>query len=396
MKTLQDLEDDLRGKKVFLRLDLNVPIKEGKILDDTRIRAALPTLKYLVEQEARVTIASHLGRPKGDLSDEDHQAFTLEPVAEALAKELGQEVLLVDTPDSEAPKGLLMEAKFDKVILLENLRLHPGEKENSPDLAKRWASYSDVYVNDAFGCCHRAHASVSCLPKTMSPSVAGYLIEKEMDALTKIKTAPESPFVVVLGGSKVSDKIEVIESFLDAADVIIVGGAMAYTFLQAQGVPVGTSLVEKDKMSLARDLLKRFDARDKSFLLPVDHVISKEFAQAEGSRATESRSIPEGWMGLDIGPQTQSLFSQAIEKAETIFWNGPMGVYETAPFNKGSFAVAEAIAKSSGYSVIGGGDSAAAVVESGYADQVSHISTGGGASLEYIEGKPLPGIEALK
>lgn len=394
MRTLKDLSN-LERKKVFLRLDLNVPLKDGKIVDDTRIQGALPTLRYLLEQGARVVIGSHLGRPKGD-SEEDRQRYSLEPVAEALAQELGKEVLLTEAPDSDAPKGLMMEAKFDKVILLENLRFHVGEKKNSNELAQKWANYSDIYVNDAFGCCHRADASIDALPKLMNQKAAGFLIEKELEALTKIKEKPERPFVVILGGSKVSDKIGVIESFLDVADTILIGGAMAYTFLKAEGIAVGNSLVEEDKLSIARDFIKRFEARDKQILLPIDHVISEKFAQVEGYKVTSGQMIESGWMGLDIGPQTRGRFAQVIANAKSIFWNGPMGVYETAPFNEGSFAVAEAVAKSSAYSVIGGGDSAAATVESGYADQVSHISTGGGASLEFMEGKILPGLRALK
>jgi phosphoglycerate kinase len=394
MQTLKDLTE-LKDKKVFLRLDLNVPLKDGKVLDDTRIREALPTVKFLLENGVRLVIASHLGRPKGDTA-EDRAKFSLEPVATNLAEKLGKEVVLVESPESDAPRGLLAEAKFDKVILLENLRFNKGEEENSNALAQRWAKYVDVYVNDAFGSCHRAHASIDALPRVMKKKAAGFLIEKEISALTSVREKPQSPFVLILGGSKVSDKIAVIENFIDKADVIIVGGAMAYTFLKAQGVPVGKSLVEENKVFYAKELLERMEARDKKIHLPVDHVITQDLAKPENIKTTDSVAIEAGWLGVDIGPKTIQDFSKVIAGAKTVFWNGPMGVYETPPFNKGSFAIAEAIAKSEGFSVIGGGDSAAAAAESGFADQMDHISTGGGASLEFMEGEVLPGIAALE
>jgi phosphoglycerate kinase len=394
MLTLKDLTD-LKDKKVFLRLDLNVPLKDGKVLDDTRIREAIPTVKFLMESGARLVIASHLGRPKGD-TPEDRAKFSLEPVATNLAEKLGKEVVLVESPESDAPRGLLAEAKFDKVILLENLRFTKGEEENSNALAQRWAKYVDIYVNDAFGSCHRAHASIDALPRVMKKKAAGFLIEKEIAALTSVREKPQSPFVLILGGSKVSDKIAVIENFIDKADSIIVGGAMAYTFLKAQGVPVGKSLVEENKVFYAKELLERMEARGKKIHLPVDHVITQDLAKPENVRTTETATIDSGWLGVDIGPKTVQDFSKVIAGAKTIFWNGPMGVYETPPFNKGSFAIAEAIAKSDGFSVIGGGDSAAAAAESGFAGEMGHISTGGGASLEFMEGETLPGIAALE
>lgn len=394
MKTLKDLSN-LRDKNIFLRLDLNVPIKNGEIVDDTRIREALPTIKYLMEQGARLVIGSHLGRPKGD-SEEDRKKFSLEPVAKDLAKKLEKEVVLMESPDSDAPRSILAEGKFNKVILLENLRFHPGEEKNSNELAQKWARYCDIYVNDAFGSCHRAHASIDALPKVMPIKAAGFLIEKEMLALSKVRNSPEAPFVVVLGGSKVSDKIVVIENFLDSAQSILIGGAMAYTFLQAQGVPVGRSLVEKDKVDVARELMARFEARDKKFILPVDHIMATSLSDVSTAQVSKGESIDAQFMGVDIGPKTRQLFKDTILKAKTVFWNGPMGVYETRPFHEGSFAVAEAMAQATGYTVVGGGDSAAAAVDSGFASQIDHISTGGGASLEYIEGKTLPGIKVLQ
>ncbi len=388
---LKDLTG-LKDKKVFLRLDLNVPIKNGQIIDDTRIREALPSIQFLLEQGARLVLASHLGRPKGN-SAEDRAKYTLEPVAQDLAQKLKREVILVEAPDSDAPRGLLAEAKFDKVILLENLRFHKGEEENSNTLAQKWAKFVDIYVNDAFGSCHRAHASIDALPRAMKTKVAGFLIEKEVQALTAVREKPETPFVLILGGSKVSDKIPVIEKFIDKAETIIVGGAMAYTFLKAQGEPVGKSLVEEKQVEYARHLLERMEARDKKILLPIDHVVTTALDKPELAKTVTT--IEADWLGVDIGPQSIALFKKTIESAKTIFWNGPMGVYETPPFNKGSFDIAKAIAESEGYSVIGGGDSAAAAVESGFSSQVNHISTGGGASLEFMEGHKLPGLEAL-
>lgn len=388
---LKDLTD-LKDKKVFLRLDLNVPIKNGEILDDTRIREALPSIQFLLEQGARVVMASHMGRPKGD-SPEDRAKYSLEPVAQDLAQKLKREVVLVESPDSDAPRGLLAAGKFDKIILLENLRFNKGEEENSNALAQKWARYSDVYVNDAFGSCHRAHASIDALPRAMKTKVAGFLIEKEITALSAVRENSQAPFVLILGGSKVSDKIPVIENFIDKADMIIVGGAMAYTFLKAKGEMVGRSLVEEKQVDYARLLMERMDARDKTLLLPVDHVVTTGLDKPELAKVVTT--IENDWLAADIGPQTISLYAKALQNAKTIFWNGPMGVYETPPFDKGSFAIAKAIAESEGYSVIGGGDSAAAVVESGYASQVDHISTGGGASLEFMEGKTLPGLAAL-
>jgi phosphoglycerate kinase len=391
IRYLKDLTE-LKDKKVFLRLDLNVPIKNGKILDDTRIREALPSIHFLLEQGARIVMASHMGRPKGD-SAEDRAKYSLEPVAQDLAQKLKREVVLIEAPDSDAPRGLLAEAKFNKVILLENLRFDKGEEANSTALAQKWAKYCEIYINDAFGSCHRAHASIDALPRAMKLKAAGFLIEKEVQALTAVREKAEAPFVLILGGSKVSDKIAVIEKFIDRADAIIIGGAMAYTFLKAMGESVGKSLVEEKQVEYAKMLLQRMEARGKKIHLPVDHVVTTALDNTDGAKTVIT--IENGYLGVDIGPQTIQNFSEVVKSAKTIFWNGPMGVYETAPFNKGSFAMAKAIAESEGFSVIGGGDSAAAAVDSGYAEQVNHISTGGGASLEFMEGKTLPGLLAL-
>ena len=386
---LRDME--VRNKRVFLRLDLNVPLKDGKVLDDTRIKAALPTINDLMERGAKLVIASHLGRPK---TEEDKQKYSLEPVANIL-NEYGVEVLLMDTPDSDAPIELLKGLKDKQVILLENLRFAPGETKNSGDLAAKWYRYTDIYVNDAFGACHRAHASIDALPRIIPQRAYGYLVEKELTSLETIQKNPPEPFVLITGGSKVSDKIPVIESFADKVDSVLIGGAMAYTFLKAEAIPVGGSLVEEDKITIAKNFLNRMKTAGKKVYLPVDHIIVKKFEDTE-FEVTSGASIPSGMIAVDIGPKTRELFADVIKKAGSVFWNGPMGIYERKPFDEGSIAVAKALAESSAFTVIVGGDSAAAAVDSGFADQISHISTGGGASLEFIQGAKLPGIEVLK
>ena len=386
---LRDME--VRNKRVFLRLDLNVPLKNGKVLDDTRIKAALPTINDLMERGAKLVIASHLGRPK---TEEDKQKYSLEPVANIL-NEYGVEVLLMDTPDSDAPIELLKGLKDKQVILLENLRFAPGETKNSGDLAAKWYRYTDIYVNDAFGACHRAHASIDALPRIIPQRAYGYLVEKELTSLETIQKNPPEPFVLITGGSKVSDKIPVLESFADKVDSVLIGGAMAYTFLKAEAIPVGGSLVEEDKITIAKNFLNRMKTAGKKVYLPVDHIIVKKFEDTE-FEVTSGASIPSGMIAVDIGPKTRELFADVIKKAGSVFWNGPMGIYERKPFDEGSIAVAKALAESSAFTVIGGGDSAAAAVDSGFADQISHISTGGGASLEFIQGAKLPGIEVLK
>ncbi len=379
------------GKRVFLRLDLNVPLKDGKILDTNRIDAALPTLNFLIESNAKVIVASHLGRPK---TEEDKKSLSLEPVAEYLI-EKGFEVFLMETPDSEAPYELTKGLSGKQIIMLENLRFAPGETKNSSDLATKWARYTDIYINDAFGACHRAHASTDALPKLIPQRASGFLVEKERQSLDKIKNQPAKPFTILTGGGKVSDKIPLLEAFADKVDTVIIGGAMAYTFLKSQGVSVGKSKVEGECLAVAKSFLNRMSGAGKKVFLPVDHVVVENFGDDHFEK-TDSEIIPSDKIAVDIGPKTIELYRQALKDAGSVFWNGPMGVYEQKPFDRGSIAMAQALAESSAFSVVGGGDSAAAAIDSGFADQMDHISTGGGASLEYIQGKKLPGLEALK
>lgn len=387
LKTIRDF--DLKERIVFLRLDLNVPLSKGVITDDNRIRESLPTIKYAIEQGAKLVIASHLGRPK---SAQDRE-FSLEPVAQALTEKLGVEVILVEEPASEAMTALITGLRKNQIILLENLRYEAGETENSGELAQKFAAYSDVYINDAFGACHRAHASIDALPRLMKNRGVGFLIEKEIQVLETLLKKPKAPYWTVLGGSKVSDKIGVIENLLEKVDGFIIGGAMAYTFIKAMGHPVGKSRVETDKLNYARELMARLESRGKSLLVPVDHVVASSLQDKTGQVV---KSIPEDMLGLDIGPESIRLFSQALRGAATVFWNGPMGVFETPAFSKGTFALANVLAECQSFRVIGGGDSAAAVAAAGVADKMSHISTGGGASLEYLQGDRLPGLDALR
>lgn len=390
IKTVRDFE--LQGKTVFLRLDLNVPIKNGKITDETRIKASLPTINYCLEKGAKLIVASHLGRPK----NADDKQFSLEPVAQRLTELLNREVVLMEEPSSEGVKHVLYGNMKNEIILLENLRFDPGEVEDKLELAQYWASYSDIYINDAFGACHRAHASIHAFPEMMSKKGIGLLIEKEVKMLDSLMDSPKKPYIAVLGGSKVSDKIPVIEKLIDIVDGFVIGGAMAYTFLKAQNISVGKSLVETEKLKYAKEMIARIEARGKTLLLPVDHVVSTEFGNSANKRTTASNSIDEKEMGLDIGPKTIKLYTALLEKAATIFWNGPMGVFEDPAFSEGTFAVAKAMANSKGMTIVGGGDSAAAAEASGFADQMTHISTGGGASLEYLRGEKLPGLEILR
>lgn len=389
IKTIRDFE--LNEKVVFLRLDLNVPFKDGKISDETRITAALPTIQYAIEKGAKLVLASHLGRPK---SAADKQ-YSLEPVAVRLGELLNKEVVLMEEPSTEAMHPILVGLKKNQIVLLENVRFEPGETENSEEFAKQLAAFSDIYINDAFGASHRAHATIDALPRAMKEKGIGFLIEKEIKMLDSLLDKPKKPYLAILGGSKVSDKIAVIEKLIDLVDGFVIGGAMAYTFLRAKGIAVGKSLVETDKINYAREMIARIEARDKSILLPVDHVISQDFKATSG-QVTAGVEIAEGFMGLDIGPKTISNYRAAIKEASTIFWNGPMGVFENPGFAKGTFAIAEALANSSGMKIVGGGDSAAAAEESGYANKMTHISTGGGASLEYLQGDKLPGLEVLR
>ncbi len=391
IKTLKDF--NVKDKVVFLRLDLNVPLENGKITDETRITATLPTIQFLMDAGAKIVMASHLGRPK---NAEDTQ-FSLVPVAESLAEHLKAEVLLVDDPSSDdGVKGLLIGLKKNQLILLENIRYVAGEIKDSDELAQTIASYSDIYINDAFGASHRAHATIHALPKIMKQKGIGFLIEKEIKILDQLMESPAKPYIAVLGGAKVSDKIAVIEKLIDVVDGIIIGGAMAYTFLKAQGHSVGKSLVEEDKIKYAKEMIARIEARRKTLLLPVDHVTTLAFGDTKNIETTKDVNIPDGRMALDIGPKSLNLFSAALREAKTIFWNGPMGVFETAEFSKGTFGVAKIISENPGMTIIGGGDSAAAAEASGYADKMTHISTGGGASLEYLQGDKLPGLEVLR
>lgn len=390
IKTVRDFE--LEGKVVFLRLDLNVPMENGKITDENRIKASLPTIQYCMEKGAKLVMASHLGRPKS----KDDKEFSLEPVAKRLQELLSAEVILVEEPDSDAPKHLLQSLKKNQLILLENVRFEEGETKDSIEFAQKIANYSDIYINDAFGASHRAHATIHALPSVMKDKGIGFLIEKEINMLDSLLQNPKRPYLAVMGGAKVSDKIAVIERLMDIVDGFIIGGAMAYTFLKAMGHPVGKSLVENDKLKYAKEMIERIEARDKTILLPVDHVVTKSITDTAGARTTKDVVIGEDELGVDIGPQTTRAYATALHEAGTIFWNGPMGIFETEAFSKGTFGVAKAIAESDATKIVGGGDSAAAAEVSGYADKMTHISTGGGASLEYLQGDKLPGLEILR
>lgn len=389
IKTVRDFE--LQDKVVFLRLDLNVPLDNGKISDETRITASLETIKYILEKGGKLVMASHLGRPKaaGD------KKYSMEPIADRLAELLKKEVILIEEPSSEAVKALVKGASRNQIVLLENLRYEKGETENSEEFAQILASYTDIYINDAFGASHRAHASIDALPRLLKNKGIGFLIEKEIKMLNQLIENPQRPYLAILGGAKVSDKIDVIMKLIDIVDGFIIGGAMAYTFQKAKGLAVGRSLVEADKISFAKDMMKRIEARDKTLLLPLDHVVTEDIASLK-TRVTAGTSIEETELGVDIGPQTIKLYSAAIQQAKTVFWNGPMGIFETPEYSKGTFSIAAAVGAADGIKIVGGGDSAAAAEASGFASKMTHISTGGGASLEYLQGDRLPGLEALK
>ncbi len=389
-KNVEDLK--VSGKRVIVRVDFNVPLdkKTGAITDDKRIRGALPTISYLVKNQAKVILVSHLGRPKNG----PEAAFSMKPAAERLAELIGQPVVLASDVIGEDAKAKAAALKDGEILMLENVRFHKEETKNDPTFAAELASLADLYVNDAFGTAHRAHASTAGLANFL-PSASGYLIQKELEIMGKALSEPVRPFVAILGGAKVSDKIGVIENLIDKADAIIIGGGMAYTFFAAQGYSVGSSLCESDKLYLAKELLAKAEAKGIKFLLPIDNVVADTFSADANAKTVKSTEMPDGWMGLDIGPETIQLFSETVSSAKTVIWNGPMGVFEFPRFAEGTRAVAKAIADSNAISIIGGGDSAAAVEKLGYADQVTHISTGGGASLEFIEGKVLPGIDCL-
>lgn len=394
IKTIKDV--DLKGKKVFVRVDFNVPFdNKGEISDDTRIVAALPTIKYLIDEGAMLVLTSHLGRPK---SKEDKQ-FSLAPVAKALSEKLGKPVVFVDDCIGPKVKEACAAMKPGDVVLLENSRFYPEEKKNDPEFAKKLAedTGAEAYVNDAFGTAHRAHATTVGVAAYLPIKVAGLLIEKELEFLGSKTENPERPFTVILGGAKVSDKITVIDSLLDKCDSMLIGGAMAYTFALAQGKKVGKSLVEADKVDLALAALKKAKDKGVNFLLPVDNVVCQtiDFAAGTVGELKVMEGIEDGWAGVDIGPKTVELYKNEIAKSKTILWNGPMGVFEIKECAKGTFAIAEAVAKSDAISIVGGGDSVKAVKKSGYAKDVTFISTGGGASLEFLEGKQLPGVAVL-
>ena len=388
-KTIEDI--DVSGKKVLVRCDFNVPLDENKnITDETRINAALPTIKYLLEHKAAVILCSHLGRPKGEFN----MKYSLAPVAKRLSEKLGFEVKLAKDVIGPDAKKLAAEVKPGQAVLLENVRFHAEEEKNDPAFAKELASMADIYVSDAFGTVHRAHASTAGVAQYL-PAVAGFLIGKELNFLGKAVTDPERPFVAILGGAKVKDKIGVITNLIEKVDTLLIGGGMAYTFMKATGGEIGNSLCDDERLSLALELLDKAKAKGVKLLLPVDNVCGKEFNNDTEQMVCESGKIPEGWEGLDIGPKTVELFSKEIKAAKTVVWNGPMGVFEMPNFAKGTLAIATAMAESDATTIIGGGDSAAAVTQMGLADKMSHISTGGGASLEFLEGKTLPGVAAL-
>ena len=385
-------EMNVKGKRVFVRVDFNVPLDEARaITDDNRIKAAVPTIKYLTEHGAKVILASHLGRPKGQVTEK----YSLAPAAKRLEEILGQKVFFARDCIGEEPRKVVAKMNDGDVVLLENLRFHAGEEKNDPEFVRELAVLADMFVNDAFGTAHRAHASTAGIAGLL-PAGAGFLMEKEVEYLGQAVRSPVRPFTAIIGRAKVSDKIGVIDNLLDKVDTLIIGGGMANTFLRAQGYDMGNSLVEEDKVALARETIDKARAKNVSLLLPVDLVAAESVSPDSAHKIVSKDGVPEGWAAVDIGPETARLFANAAREAGTIVWNGPMGVFEMAPFAKGTEAVAKAVGESDGTSIVGGGDSVAAVRKMGAAEQISHISTGGGASLEFLEGKELPGIKALE
>ena len=388
-KTVKDI--DLKGKKVFVRCDFNVPMDENQnITDNARIVGALPTIKYLLEQNCKIILASHLGRPKGEFKPE----FSLAPVAKELSKLLGQEVIMAKDVIGEDAMTKAANLKEGEILLLENVRFHKEETDNDPEFCKKLASMAEVYVNDAFGTAHRAHASTTGIASYL-PSVSGFLIEKELQFLGNAVNNPERPFVAILGGAKVSDKIGVIDSLLEKVDTLMIGGGMAYTFFKAQGYEVGNSICEMDKLDLAKEAMEKAEQKGVKLMLPVDTKIGKEFKADTESKIVSYTEIPADWEGFDIGPETIKMFEEELRKAKTVVWNGPLGLFEFDQFAIGTNAIAKVLSEIDATTIIGGGDSAAAVKKAGLEDKMTHISTGGGASLEFLEGKKLPGIEAL-
>ena len=392
--TLKDVSD-FKDKTVLMRVDFNVPVKDGVISDDNRIVQALDSINYVTERGAKLILTSHLGRPAGEASPE----FSLKPVADHLATLVDVKAYFAEDCIGEAADSVIEKAKPGEIVLLENVRFHAGEKKNDPEFAKKLAKHADLFVNDAFGSSHRAHASVAGVTEFLQPSVSGFLLEKEIQYLEESVNKPSRPFVAILGGAKVSDKIGVIENLLTKVDTIIIGGGMTYTFFKAKGLPVGNSLVEEDKVGLAKELLEKAEKAGVNVMLPVDSVVAKEFKNDAEHKVVEEDGIEDGWMALDIGPQSAIAFGNIIKNARTVLWNGPMGVFEMENYADGTLTVANALADAtSNYgatTIIGGGDSASAIKKAGLMEKVSHVSTGGGASLEYLEGKELPGVSAL-
>ncbi|MFC4077515.1 phosphoglycerate kinase [Salinithrix halophila] len=387
----QSIRDvDLRGKRVFCRVDFNVPLEEGKITDDNRIQAALPTIQYLADQGAKVILASHLGRPKGKVVDD----LRLDPVAQRLSELLGKTVSKADQAIGEEVENHIKDMHDGDVFLLENVRFYPGEEKNDPGLAHAFAQLADLYVNDAFGAAHRAHASTAGIAEHL-PAVAGFLMQKELETLGRALQEPQRPFTAIIGGAKVKDKIGVIENLLDKVDNLLIGGGLSYTFLKAKGLEIGQSLLEPDKVDLAREFMETAKAKGVNLLLPEDVVVANEFSPAARAETVAADAIPKDLQGLDMGPKTREKYAEIIRNSKLIIWNGPLGVFEFDRFAEGTFAIARAVAESEAFSIIGGGDSAAAVSKAGLSERVDHISTGGGASLELMEGKTLPGVAAL-
>ena len=389
-KTVRDV--DLKGKRIIMRVDFNVPLdKEGNITDDTRIRAALPTIKYVLEQDTKLILMSHLGRPKGQVKEE----LRLAPVGKRLQELLGKDIIVCKDSIGEEVKKIISGMQSGDIVILENLRFHKEEEANDPEFAKELASYADIYVNDAFGTAHRAHASTEGIAHYL-PAVAGFLMEKEIDFLGKLLYQPAKPYIAIIGGAKVSSKIGVLEKLLEKVDALLIGGGMSYTFLKAKGFEVGNSLVETEKINLAFELIKKADEKGVSLQFPVDNLVADRIDADAKVKLTDTNAIPKDMIGVDIGPKTIKQYKKEIKKASTIFWNGPMGIFEIDKFAKGTIQIAKAVASAKGTTVVGGGDSVAAVNKVGVADKIDHVSTGGGASLEFLEGKELPGIKVLE
>ena len=393
MDKLELKDIDVTGKRVLVRVDFNVPMVAGKITDETRITAVLPTLIALINADARIILVTHLGRPEVE-SKADRETFSTEPIAVALSRKLGTRVAHVNDCVGESVQSAVASLRNGEVLLLENVRFYAEETENDIAFAQQLASLAEVYVNDAFGTAHRAHASTEGVTRYLNPCVAGLLMAREIYYLSTSLETPARPYVAILGGAKISDKITLIETLLEQVDKLLIGGGMAYTFLSAMGLNIGDSLLEAEKLDVAKSLVKRTDFSD-TVLLPVDHVVGRDFAPETEAQVVGKGYIPDGWQGLDIGPETVSVFGEQIGAAKTVVWNGPLGVYEFEKFAQGTIAVAKQIADSEAVSIIGGGDCVAAIQQAGVADRMTHISTGGGASLEFLEGKPLPGIVAL-